>query len=64
MMIEALSLSGEGERGDDGRADLSLGDEQGEIERVGEDVVVNEVGEEGDQVEEWVCRPQWSCQVT
>ena len=51
---EALSVPCKREEGDDGGLHLTLGDEQGEVERVGEDIVVDEVGEEGDQLEEGV----------
>ena len=54
MVVETLSLPGEGEGGDDGGANLSLGDEEGEVEGVGEHVVLDEIGEEGHQMEEGV----------
>ena len=59
-----LPLPGKGERGEDWRANLPLSDEEGEIERVREDVVVDEVREEADKMEEGVGGPQRSCEVT
>ena len=57
-MVETLSPSCKGEERDDGGPYLPLGDEEGEVERVGEDVVMDEFGEQRDEVEEGIGGPQ------
>ena len=62
-MVKILTFSGKGEQGDDGRLHLPLGNEQREVEGVAEDVVADEVGEEGDEVKERVSRLQRGPQI-
>ena len=58
-----LGVAGKGEEGHNGEPGVAPGDEGGEVEVVGEDSQVDELGKKGDQVKERVCCLEGGCKV-